>query len=494
MGGQPFYANPLNKVFYPPQYLVVLLSPILHLNLLLWLHLILAGLGMWYAARSCGISDMAAKVIGVTYVLTPRLMAAAGAGHLDVVYAMAWLPCVVGIARYAVSYSKHGLLRRALTSGIVIALSIHADVRISAFSLSLAGLLLLIPLPGSSETAVRRDYRAILLALVIATVLTAPMWGSLLYFAPQLSRAGLTAAEAAAESISGLQLLAFFIPRPPGSHEQILYVGWFILLAAGSAIIAAVRSEISRAGANKGHKGLHSITVLIGTRQFQAPKLWVIGLLLAVVIFCAFYVVGSNGILWTTLVEIFPTLLWWRVPPRIWIVAVFALLLLAGYGLSRIRSAPLLVVVAALIIAESLYTDATRITFQDRAVWLDRYAPIAQAIRADGGRKFYSPTYSIPTQATAYYDLQDAGGVDPFQFSAYIPIFERATGTRTQGYSITLPSFDAEPNQANRSTVPDAKALSALGVTHVVSAFAMNVPGLTLLTTIDGTTIYRVTP
>lgn len=46
MSGQPFAANPLNKVWYPPQWLAILLPATVHLNVLLWLHLTLAGVGM----------------------------------------------------------------------------------------------------------------------------------------------------------------------------------------------------------------------------------------------------------------------------------------------------------------------------------------------------------------------------------------------------------------------------------------------------------------
>ncbi len=45
MSGQPFAANPLNKVWYPPQWLVLLIAPALHLTILTWLHLLIAGVG-----------------------------------------------------------------------------------------------------------------------------------------------------------------------------------------------------------------------------------------------------------------------------------------------------------------------------------------------------------------------------------------------------------------------------------------------------------------
>src|SRR5574341_446195 len=45
MLGQPFAANPLSKVWYPPQWLVLIIPPTLHLNLLLYLHMAWLGIG-----------------------------------------------------------------------------------------------------------------------------------------------------------------------------------------------------------------------------------------------------------------------------------------------------------------------------------------------------------------------------------------------------------------------------------------------------------------
>ena len=55
MSGSPFAANPLNKVWYPPQWLVLIVPPILHLNLLTWLHLVAGGTGAWLWSRGAGL-------------------------------------------------------------------------------------------------------------------------------------------------------------------------------------------------------------------------------------------------------------------------------------------------------------------------------------------------------------------------------------------------------------------------------------------------------
>ncbi len=95
MSGQPFATNPLNKVWYPPQWLVIFLPPTVALNLLLWFHLTLAGVGMRAFGRALGLNVPIAALMGIAYALTPRLIGAAGAGHLDVVDAVAWFPWVL---------------------------------------------------------------------------------------------------------------------------------------------------------------------------------------------------------------------------------------------------------------------------------------------------------------------------------------------------------------------------------------------------------------
>src|SRR5258707_5194173 len=83
MSVKPFAANPLNKVWYPPQWLALLLPAALHLNVLTWFHLLLAGLGAWRLGLRLGVGPGPAAIMGLAYSLSPRLFAGTGAGHLD---------------------------------------------------------------------------------------------------------------------------------------------------------------------------------------------------------------------------------------------------------------------------------------------------------------------------------------------------------------------------------------------------------------------------
>ena len=491
MSGQPFAANPLNKVWYPPQWLALILPATLHLNVMLWLHLVIAGVGMRWLGRTQDLTIGVANVMGVVYMVAPRLIAAAGAGHLDVVYALAWLPWVLASVAHIVTPSDQSAvhlrwLRQAALFAIVMALCFLADIRIFVFALGLALAYALWTLitrfiatePTQRQHFLRHQITPNLLALwvgaILALLLTAAQWMQLMEILPYATRLGLSPQVACVFSLEPLQLLGVILPRQPGSHEVILYSGLLLLIS-------------SFIGTNE----------LIRAKRCGIALFWWLVIALA-----ALYALGSNGFLWSTIVTIFPPLAWLRVPPRIWCLAIVALIVLAGHGLqalyaARLRLTPsrraiLVSVIGLALLAELLWTDVAYIVGKPQREWLDAYAPIAQALLADGVTRVYSPSYSFPQQAASYWKIPDFGGVDPLQLRGYIPEFEQATGTRVTGYTVTLPPLEGNDLMTvNQTAIIDAEKLGQWGVSHVVSAYPLTTMGLEQRAQIDGVYIYR---
>ncbi|MCZ7542810.1 MAG: hypothetical protein M5R40_04400 [Anaerolineae bacterium] len=138
MGGIPFLANPLTKAWYPPQWAALILEPALHLNLMIWLHLALAGAGLWTWARASEMAAWPAALAAVAYTFAPKVIAHLGAGHLDIVYAMAWFPWLLWAVRRACDPGA-GRTPASLRLGVVAALLFLADIRVSAFAFVTAG-------------------------------------------------------------------------------------------------------------------------------------------------------------------------------------------------------------------------------------------------------------------------------------------------------------------------------------------------------------------
>jgi hypothetical protein len=106
--------------------------------------------------------------------------------------------------------------------------------------------------------------------------------------------------------------------------------------------------------------------------------------------------------------------------------------------------------------------------------------------------RVYSPSYSIPQQTAALYNLQLADGIDPLQLSAYAKFMDKATGVPATGYSVTLPPFaSGDPQKDNEFFIPDARQLGLLNVKYIAAAYNLNSDGLNLIAQFGETRIYE---
>ena len=615
--GTPFAANPLSKVWYPPQWLALLLPPALHLNVLLWLHLTLAGLGAWQWGRATGLARGPAALAGAGYALAPRLIAAVGNGHVDLVYAAAWVPWLLwAVERVLAGRSER---RAAVWLASFAALCLLADVRLSAYAFALTGAYALWrwwalspPTPGPSPTkgkgrtageqadglvrpfalphprprcaqpapspCMERGRRGalapsggevsrarvalcLLAAGLLAAGLSAVQWVPLLVWRADLSRAEITAHEAALFSLEGIGWFGLALGNHGGLGETLVYPGVSVLALALAALLLRPR----------------------------ALAFWGTALLVV-----AAWAMGENFALWPALVKIVPPLRWWRVPARIWFLAALILPYLAAWGAQLLISQPpqrraarlivvgalggglacglfsilaltadlgwgtalgvfalpltalimllalqrgaafprsvgaycntplrraaplperrderawpgsraLLAAFALVVLADLLWIGGSLVEGRSERAWLDPYRPLAEHLREAGAVRVYSPTYSLPQQAAAYWGIAQFDGVDPFQTRTYVEAAEAATGVRAGGYSVTIPAFVAEgEDQTEPETLATVNCdaplrpdlLGAWLVTHVVAACPLEAEGLALEARIGEVYVYRNT-
>ena len=223
LGGMPFAANPLNKTAYPLQWLVLILPATVHLNVMIVLHVALAGVGMWQWARVHDIREEGAALAVLAYMLSPRLVAHLGAGHLDIVYALGWLPWLMWLLHRGTRDEGATLytLKLALVAGMVLL----ADVRVSLFGFAFGAAYVL------WRAAVDRDVMRIgwsAVAVVPFLLLVAGGLVPLLGWQPYLSRSLLTAAEAGALSVQPVGLTGLLLPPHEAGNnilETMVYVG-----------------------------------------------------------------------------------------------------------------------------------------------------------------------------------------------------------------------------------------------------------------------------
>jgi hypothetical protein len=535
LGGQPFAANPLNKTAYPLQWLAVLLPPALHLNGMILLHLLLAGWGMWRFARQQGVSSSAALFSALAYALAPKLLAHLGAGHLDLLYALAWWPWLMSAVFRLVSSSG---LNHALQAGLCAGLLVLADVRLSLFALTVAAAW------GLWLTLQQRQARPVfwgLLAGGLAALLALAVISPVLIWQPYLSRAAMSVEDAGVFALESGHFVGLLLPPHSGNPETLTYLGLSVLLLAGVAAVTAPRRY---------------------------------GFWVAVSAVAALYALGNNGPLWPLLVEGLPLLRGFRVPSRAWFVVVFVASWLAGCGLDRLadsvrrlrqghpvgrlvfkrlavaggigaslfcggftlaaltdlpatiglgvmavggltgfvllmgfygrftpeRLAHLLIIILFL---DLTWTGRNWLEWRPPAQWLTHQQALADVLLADNPARIYSPNYSLEQQVAAVNGLSLFYGVDPFQLSGIVDAIEQGSGVPVSAYSVVLPPLDLEVSTAdgltpaerlrtaNWEAVPDTHILAQWGVSHVVTTYSLSHPRLELYETVASYFIYR---
>lgn len=279
LSGFPFAANPLSGLFYPPGWLAVLLPEAWMFNLLAGLHLGWGGLGVVTLLRRQGLGQVAALFGGLAFALMPKLFAHYGAGHITLIYAVAWTPWLL--------YSSSSMWdeRRSvrLWPALILAVIFFADVRWAAFAgLLWAGWWLTVKWqgnacsqinlrgvwhnkaggdvlidagaltdadvppsrdtppagePGSSTTPrlgwggwVRVSNLGF--QLLLAVGLCAPLAFPLIEFIGLSTRAALGATDVLAFSLPPARLLGFLFPEMGGMQEWVVYSGLLNLALA----------------------------------------------------------------------------------------------------------------------------------------------------------------------------------------------------------------------------------------------------------------------
>jgi hypothetical protein len=545
MGAQPFAANPLNKTAYPLQWLALLLPASTHLDVMIVLHLVIAGWGMGRWARALGLGQTAAAVSALGYALGPRLLAHTGAGHLDMLYALAWWPWLMASmsphpvsvreGTQAVSAQARGIASRAafasgwmasLRISLFAALVVLADVRLSLFALTLAAAYALWTAWQAGEARqTLRLWPVVPLLLALTAGLVLPLLG----WRPYLSRAALTPADAGVFSLAPGNLLGLLgFPTDGGNPELVTFTGLTLLALAGLALV----------------------------RQGRAHLFWAV-----VIAVAALYAFGLNSPLWTLAVQLVPGLLWFRVPSRAWLVLALVVPLLAGYGVDGLlallrgglkastrRQAQRLALVSlvaagvgglfllaafpalrgtgltlligaglallvllalarrldertfaalllALVFADVASSGLRWLTWRGPEDWLLPGDAVASALVEDGATRVYAPYVQWEGDVLTALDQPVAsasalslfGGVDPFQLAGFVAAVQAAAGGTTRAYDVVQPPVQP----AGTLTAPDASLLAVWGVTHFASPVAVESPRWVLVAEAAGSFIYR---
>jgi hypothetical protein len=519
LSGYPFAANPLAGLWYPISWLLLMTPLPLGFNLLVGLHLIWGGIGLYLLMRQEGIGHYAALFAGISFAMLPKMFSHYGAGHLTLLFAVPWTPWLLWsqIADYKINVKGRSI---SLLPGLILALIYLADIRWGAF----ATLLWCVYSIAHRKVSWRKQIFSIGSQTILALLLSAPLVLPLIEYSFLSTRSGMNPGEVLLYSLPVEKLIGLIFPGIDGNHEWVLYSGGIVFILAISAVI--LKNDRIK-GAFWGGVFLVSLVIASGS---QIP--------------------GSDFLTRIPFVSLL------RVPSRSLFLAGLSLAALSGYGLeklldkstqgpSKLLNLVLFALVAfSIILVAGIYLiegtlpsgiiwgglilaiggfwiqlrfkTSIRIevwivglflvglvdlgmvnmnSFEGRPaeeVFSERES-VAQYLTAQPGEfRTYSPSYSVPQQTAARYGLELADGVDPLQMEVYAEFMESASGVPRTGYSVTMPPFKTgDPKVDNAEYFPDAEKLGLLNVGYVVADYELNVQGLTFDKQFGEVKIYR---
>lgn len=534
LSGMPLAADPLSGFWYPPNWIAHLWPTPAAYNLLIWLHLAWAGLGMFTVAREEGLGDLPALFAGAVAAGMPKIVAHIGLGHVSLIFAVCWTPWLLVAIRRGVAALEGGVrsaLRWGFTAGGIEGVVFLADPRWAPFAalFGLAcGLRVLAPWKRPHLRTWRNALALVSGGALAATAASGALGLPLLELTRLSTRVNLQPGERAVFALPAARIFGLFFPDLGGFGEYQIYVGLVVLVLAAFALAVRPRRTLFWAGSAFVALvySLGEATPLYGWLGWLIPGLDLLRVpsrSLFLLGYCMAFAGGLGMHLWTqrawtlssarrgrlavaslafflVLLSIGAAWLGWgegrNALPLSLLVAALALLA-AGLLLVGMREGgadPQLLSIALLLLAilDLAWVDRSFIEMRPAGSQFPGLAAGLDGCSIEGGARLFSPSYSVSQADAAYYGLQIADGVNPLQLSSYWDYMARATGFPAQGYSVTLPPFPSGDPANDWGPEIDPRALARLDISCVVSSFPLADPGMTRIDGEPGRYFYRL--
>ncbi len=326
--GSPLIANYQSAIFYPPNWLSLLLPLAYSFSWLVVLHLILAGAGMVILAKSLGLKPFGQVVAGLAYGMSQYLVARAA--FFSVNAALAWLPWILWAGdRLLMEQARDGIKYALLLTAFTTLQLLAGHAQTAWYTLLLLGVWSLVRFFSRRPLPVKRLFilaASLLLAAGLAAIQLLPT----AEFLSRSSRASQYGYEAAmVYSYSPARLLTLFAPDLFGNPargqffgygyywEDADYIGLLPILLALGFILSTLFS-LRRASAASG-------------TGFQSALPRPLAIFLILVLPATFILaLGINTPVFPFLYNHVPSFNMFQGPTRMMIWFVFSLALLAG--------------------------------------------------------------------------------------------------------------------------------------------------------------------
>ena len=518
LSGAPIIGHPVAPIFYPPNWIALFMPIALALNLGIAIHIFWMGLGTYlYLKWETGTRWEASLISAIIFSQAPMWIAHISGGHLPMLAAIAWWPWVwLGWNRYLTTTKS----RWVVVVGVGLAGQILNHGMFAALSLLAIAIFTLVQLIQFRALVFKRLIKGWIISLVVAFSLSAIQLLPFFELVGDSTRATITQEDAGFGSLPPPLLLSALFPPDLKFPEWFLYpgIGALALVMTGLALGWSRRERFT-------------VIVLIGS------------LVLAL---------GTSTPLFDILYSIIPGYSVLRVPARWWLFSLFAISLLAGWGLEKwltkasrtdsrtkavliafglfygltavlaliatttfpfvvlpsaigvimilliVHGAPSkkrLILIASMVVIDLWWTTAGLLRPQP-ASDSQISSPIIKLLMdaAQKGERSFAPYGGFEMSKLAAFNLRAADGYDPFAINAYSRFVTYASGCDYFSYSATAPPTGGNPAAVQECPEfkPVTQLLSLLNIRYLLLPNPGLFPNATPLLSSDGLWVYQL--
>lgn len=443
MGGYPYLSDPQNYLWYPPNYIFLILPAQVGFLLLLVAHLLFAG---WMITKLLPRLPNWIRMVGaLIFILSPKLIAHLEEGNWSLLIADTWLPFLL----WSLRKKSVGLVALGLSAIMINNLNIGYYAAI--FTSIYIGL----------------NYRLLKTSL-LTCLLALPRWLPLLFYGPQTARSEFVGQVLPFWSWTKI-FKSFIVPLQQGhpqlQNEEILYLGIIpIALLVWKGLIPTLRRD----------QTFRELT--------REQKVW-----LGWAGFLVLVALNTKTVIFPALMQL-PGFSLLRITTRPWIFMGLFIALVAPrviYRIYRTRAwlswlATGLILVEFFVFGVGLFSrrvvDVTTVPMRFYETMAASGAPVLA----------YCTTGCLDRLTAQRHGIALLGGNNPMQLRSFVEYLERAGGYHEPEYHPILPpytTFSAKPQ-------PNALLLGQTGTKFVVSPYQLTDPQLVMVDRTDDWLLY----
>jgi hypothetical protein len=445
-GGAPYFLDPQNFMWYPPNY-IFLLAPVETGFLILLIgHLVLAGWGVKMVLAEFGIFGKLGALGGLMFVFSPKMVGHIEEGNWTLVVAATWLP----VLYWSLKKKKFWWIVISLAAVIVNNLNIGYYAMIFALVYMLFFL----------KSARDRVMFSVKILLVVG-VLTIPRWSPLAVFGEQTVRVNLQEAPLPLWSWTKI-LKSLIFPLTAGhprlQNEEILYLG-IVPLILGIIFFFW-----------KGYSLLKQGVSLKDKKELWFWSIWLI--------FISMVALNEKTILFH-LIKWLPGFSLLRITTRSWVFAAMAAALATPVAIGCVsRRSKVLAMLGILVILAEFGIFGREIFNRRRAAADPVPARFYRQMAAEEiPVRAYCTTGCLDRLTAQRMGIALLGGNNPIQLKSFVEYLQAAGGYRETDYHPILPPYTV----FNQQPQPNAELLGKTTTKFVVSPYELKDNNLKLI-------------